>query len=537
MILKRLISHRRHTNLNQETLNGSDRLRSSGMGKGVVIDCKVIIARRTSMMMALCGILLILYKTLYPFVFCFRETYSNIGYHFLLLGWGKSGIMDVQGNILLFLPLGFGLAGYLMQTVRLALLASLVLAILVSFGLSYTVEVLQIFLPSRFPSLIDVFSNSVGGLLGFLCFRLWECKVKVIDNTSAFVQRNLLISFLGYAALAFLISISLQWYTSLSTWDKTFPILLGNEKTGDRPWQGCISELYIADRAISKAEVANVFSKKESITSIGDSLLASYQLKGLGNYQNKMGNLPDLVWKGELQDVQQGEGVFPGPNHWLETAAPAEYLTQRIVKTSQFTLGLTAATGDTTQTGPARIISLSGDPSHCNFTLGQEGCDLIFRLQIPITNLKLIVPDLFSTTNPHNLIITYDGSVLLLYVDKVLNSYKLEVSPGGISFDYIFHLNMLNLVFYKILYYAIIFVPLGVLLSFTVKKTGGQFVIKMLIICGGILLSSFIMEGILMSVRGRELRLENLLISMIFTAGPMVFLRYLKPCLHEKRKI
>ena len=118
------------------------------MGKGVVIDNKEMIGRRTSMMIAFCGLLLILYKTLYPFDFCFRETYSNIGYHFLLLGWGKSGIMDFQGNVLLYIPLGFGLAGYLIQTVRLARMTSLALAILVSFGLSYTVEVLQVFLPT-----------------------------------------------------------------------------------------------------------------------------------------------------------------------------------------------------------------------------------------------------------------------------------------------------------------------------------------------------------------------------------------------------
>lgn len=129
------------------------------------------------------GLLLILYKTLYPFDFCFRETCSNFGYHFLILGWGDSGILDVQGNLLLFMPLGFGLTGYLMQTLRLSKLHSLSVILLTSFWLSYAIEVLQVFQSSRFPSLIDVFSNSVGGLLGFLCFCLWERKIKVKDHT------------------------------------------------------------------------------------------------------------------------------------------------------------------------------------------------------------------------------------------------------------------------------------------------------------------------------------------------------------------
>lgn len=150
--------------------------------------------RWTNTAITLSGLLLILAITLDPYDFCFKVENNSVAHDFLILGFGKTGILDVITNILLYIPLGFGLAGFLRQVIQLERLPSLAITILVSFGLSYSIEVLQVFMPSRFPSLIDVFSNSVGGLLGFffewkikiLCFRLLEW---VVNDASAFVKK------------------------------------------------------------------------------------------------------------------------------------------------------------------------------------------------------------------------------------------------------------------------------------------------------------------------------------------------------------
>ena len=55
------------------------------------------------------------------------------------------------------------------------------------------------------------------------------------------------------------------------------------------------------------------------------------------------------------------------------------------MEASQFTVMATVATNKTVQYGPARIISLSADPGHRNFTLGQEDDNLIFRIRTPFT--------------------------------------------------------------------------------------------------------------------------------------------------------
>ncbi|MDR4497853.1 MAG: hypothetical protein MRK02_08045 [Candidatus Scalindua sp.] len=351
------------------------------------------------------------------------------------------------------------------------------------------------------------------------------------------MKKKLPVIILGFSMFTFLISISLQWESSLNNWNRNFPLLLGNERTGNRPWQGYVSELFIADKAISETEVEQVFFKNNTFDIIGESLIASYQFSGTESYHDEMENSPDLVWRGEPQDIQQRDGVLLGHNNWLETEAPAEYLTRRIVATSQFTIGTVVATGDTIQAGPARIISLSEDISHRNFTLGQSGSDLIFRLRTPFSEengakLSLIVPDIFSTINPHNLIITYDGLTLLLYVDGKLSSYSLELNPGTILFSSLFRQITYCVTGFKAIhyvYYALIFVPLGILMALAVKKIRKQSLIQIITISISVLLPSIIFEGVLVSVSGRAVRVENLLTSMIFTIIPMVFLRYIIP--------
>ena len=137
-----------------------------------------LIGRRASMMITFCGLVLVLASTISPYDFCFKETNNSLVHNILILGWGKSTVWDVFINVVVFLPLGFGLTGCLMQIIRLTGLTSLLVTILVCFGVSYVIEVLQLFMPSRFPSLIDVLSNCTGGILGFLCFFCWKVKSK-----------------------------------------------------------------------------------------------------------------------------------------------------------------------------------------------------------------------------------------------------------------------------------------------------------------------------------------------------------------------
>lgn len=471
------------------------------------------------------SLLLVLFSTLFPFDFSFKNGFSvkEITGSFN----NSSDLSDRLVNVLLFLPLGFGFTG-LLQTKRLGTTAKLTTVLIVSAGLSFTVEVLQAFLPSRSSSLSDILTNSLGGFSGFLCFHLWRFQIlssllALIEKSKDYLSiKKLTAGFIGYMALAFLISSSaLPSATNLRNWNLTFPLLLGNERTGDRPWQGYVSEVYIADRAISEHEVARAFSDKRFFDVMGDSLLASYHLSGKGSYRDRTGHLSDLLPQGQSPDAQDGSSVFLSSSHWLKTAAPAISMIQRIRETSQFTLSTTVATANIVQTGPARIVSLSSDTEHRNFTLGQQGTHLVFRLQTPITGEngaypELLVPDIFADTNPHHLVITYSGSVLHLYIDELQNSHSFDLSERAPKS-------------YKILYYQLIFIPLGSFLALIATISKGRFIFYILLMYGGILLPSVLLEGILASESGRSISLENLSLSILITSGTILIFKVRAP--------
>lgn len=463
-----------------------------------------------SIAITLLSLFLIIYITLFPLEFRFTETVDQIDPYFFLLGKGETHTRDILENIFLFMPFGFGFAGILWIKIQRKGIKIFFMVFMFSFILSYTIEILQTFQVSRFPSIYDVFSNSTGGFLGFLFFRLWE-------------YMNLHMKLLMYVMLTYLISVPLQMQTSLSNWDKTFPLLLGNELTEDRPWTGIISGICIVDKALPEADVNLAFSGDKPCFFPSDSLLSFYHLDSKGTYHDETEHIPDLVWSNALAGIQQEKKVLLNSQNWLQTAVPTEYLTQSIMRTNQFTLGITVATNDFAQAGPARIISLSVDPDRRNFTLGQQEDNLVFRVRTPLTgdnggNPQMIIPDVFSSSFPKNLIITYDGSLVRIFVENISNYHKFELTPLTALFSFYFDLKASHLRIYKILYYAMIFIPLGFLLSLSLKKMHKPLIIKVIGTIGVVLFACSTLEGLLTFVSGKNLSLENLFISIVFTS-------------------
>ena len=80
-------------------------------------------------------------------------------------------------------------------------------------------------------------------------------------------------------------------------------------------------------------------------------------------------------------------------------------------------------------------------------------------------------------------------------------------------------MNMYGIMLSTILYYGFIFIPLGIFSAALINKIQQPAVIRNLIIYGIILLASFFLEIILVTVSGRAVRIENLVISIIFITG------------------
>lgn len=430
------------------------------------------------------SIFLVLIVTLFPFTFNTVDRPSLVMLSGRFFG-RKSSTDDLIANVLLFLPLGFGLAVILQNRFSIK---RVILAIILIFSstLSLTVETLQILLPMRSPSVLDLLANSIGGLLGAVVFYIWQIYSPRFSIWRSLerrwlTKRKLTFTALCYAALMLYLMIALKRTNNFSNWDPTFPLLIGNERTGDRPWNGMISQVYIANRSLSLAEITQVFTEEQSRDSTAPWTTA-YQLTGNGNYPDRSGLSPDLEWQGYPPKDENKGMISLTQQHWLLTQAPATKLIQAIQKSSQFSLLTTIATSDNQQTGPARIISFSADPFRRNLTIGQQGSRLIVRLRTPLSgvggsNPELAFPGIFADTNSHRLLLNFDQSTLQLFVDGIEQIYTLTLSPEILFFRFLpaigirnFQVTPMNQWILKGTFYSLAFLPPTTLMLLMIKK-------------------------------------------------------------------
>ncbi len=74
-------------------------------------------------------------------------------------------------------------------------------------------------------------------------------------------------------------------------------------------------------------------------------------------------------------------GVQFGRSGMLHSAAPPVSLYRRLLSGKGLTIEVWLSSATANQGGPARIVSYSLNPGERNFTLGQQGNDLIMRLR------------------------------------------------------------------------------------------------------------------------------------------------------------
>ena len=117
-------------------------------------------------------IALIAYGSLYPFNLKPDTLGRTVLDALSELSWARAGRGDRIANVLLYLPLGFCLFLWLSSLLR----RSLAIIVTVALGsvLSLAVEVGQVYISSRVPSLTDLTLNALGTLIGATAGTLWD---------------------------------------------------------------------------------------------------------------------------------------------------------------------------------------------------------------------------------------------------------------------------------------------------------------------------------------------------------------------------
>jgi hypothetical protein len=298
---------------------------------------------------------------------------------------------DFLNNIILYLPLGIALGG-----------SSLLRAFLFGLCLSTGAEVLQLGYIDRVPSFLDITSNTLGAVAGFLLARFWFTK-EARGAKSVSLPRPVAAAAIPIAILGSVMLLYHRPASDFSDWDPRFHLAVGNELTGDRPWTGTISGFALYPFAMSVPQIDDLARRAAgSDTAFAGAVSALPQAPVIGPMR--------------LGDVTTGSA------HRLLSQQEEQKLYRALVGQNQLTLLLLMQTNNLEQTGTARIVTYSKDAYNRNFMLGQIRDTLTFRVRTPASGPSGLDPALYtgpvlSLDRTTFIAATYDGRISRLYVD------------------------------------------------------------------------------------------------------------------------
>ena len=324
------------------------------------------------MLIVFLTLLAIALPTLYPYDFFVWETLADFSWQaFWMESHHPSWVAkELIANVLLFIPFGISCQGYLWSKSRSAkdrashrdMLIKVAIASLIA---SLIIEFLQIFLPTRHPSYIDLVNNTLGGVVGGI-LGIYQCRYHRVWQpifrswTRPKTQHRLAVwALVGYTLSALALSMALSAASQsktttpwgLQNWDSTYFLAIGNELTGDRPWTGHIHTLQIYSQPLSLPALYKLLTHSENIATKPFPLM-HYAFTGTATtapFPNLSRHvMPALTWQSPSNSdasiplvphpTTKPAGLPVGPQRWLQTATPASALVQSIQASQAFTL-------------------------------------------------------------------------------------------------------------------------------------------------------------------------------------------------------
>ena len=467
--------------------------------------------------------------TIFPFRFDFGAPQSGNPF-FLGPSLKHSGYRGFLLNVLLFVPFGFGLSALLRKR-GVGTGRALVLVLASGAITSYTVEFLQLYIPSRDSGWEDIFSNTTGAVVGFLLLDRWgELLLKPIsiweEKIEAWLSlRRACIFLLVYLGVCFALSVPLQRETRLSNWDTTPLMFVGSDGTGRHAWKGQIAKLQLWNRSLPD-ESARKLTAGESVPGMGNGLLASYEFTGATPYGDHQKSLPALALISS--SPPQGPNVLDlDGSSWLSTKVPVTDLTQELKRTNQFAVRIVCTPANVADLEQF-LISISQMYQASNLFLRRDQADLVFWFRSPLSanrsSLGWRVRDVFSPGEPRDILVSYDGSNVSLYVNGKKEPRVFSLSPGAALVHKLSRANAFELEGYLILYDLSIFLPAGMLLGMIARQKTSQKKMGRFLLVLGLLLPAVLYEFILTWTSGRAIYLWEIIlcISLIFLGSWLI---------------
>jgi glycopeptide antibiotics resistance protein len=341
-----------------------------------------------------------------------RREQWNLIFHYSLL--------DFFDNILLFLPFGIFLRRSGIVPASAAPARQRFLAASAGLLLSGCIETAQLFIPPRSTTINDVAFNVAGTLAGFVAAPRLAAQWARLRPAGAPIRRILLVFYPAALLMICLFPLRLDDFRG---WNPRFPLLIGNETTGDRPWKGSIGRFVVFDRLLDQAETKAWFASPAAPSGYVGPLLDFRPpfSEGQGILSAPGSRLTMRLDGGAFRVRRDGGGIdLDGPKPLR--ADSAEALAAALMRTNAMTLLLRFRTGDPGQKGPARIVTFSKCLCERNFTVGQEGPDLHVRVRTLQagpngSNVTLVLRSALADTAWHDVSILFFRGYARGFVD------------------------------------------------------------------------------------------------------------------------
>lgn len=419
----------------------------------------------------------ILFLTLYPFRFDLHTPNEMRSVFLLGKGLKKSGFYDAFLNVLLFAPFGFGLAEKLRERGKSRPFAFAVVLI-AGASFSYLIEFLQIYIPERDSGWEDVFTNASGSVAGFLVFELLGATTLRVLSAgeralgSLLSGRRAAFMLCLYFGLWFLASILLQKQTRLTNWQPDSRLVIGNDAAGESTWLGQIRLVQIWDRPISNEQAKGIVAVESAAAAPG--LLASYDFSSAAPFHDQRSFLPDLVWTPRIPARLETSPLVLDGSAWLSSKLNVPGLVQDLQKSNQFAIRIVCAPGSM-NAADVPILSISQSSGLADLSVRQEAAALVFSFRngvsVKKSSLAWRIPDAFSLAATRDILYSYDGSNLSLYLDGKPQPTRYQLGPGAALAVFVRRIKPAELSGYNYIYYALVFFPVGALLGMAGRQT------------------------------------------------------------------
>jgi glycopeptide antibiotics resistance protein len=474
----------------------------------------------------------ILFLTLYPFRFDFHLV-SPAGGSPLFLGKSlkPAGFLDAFLNVLLFVPFGFGLAEKLRERGK-SFASTLALALAIGALFSYTIELLQYFIPQRDSGWEDVFTNGSGSVVGCITYEiLGSSLLRGISRCESLLEslltlRRSLAILVIYFALWFAASSLLQRNSRLSDWRADAQLVVGNDAAGKFPWKGTINTVQIWDLALHK-EVVHQLSAGQPVDTANPGLLVDYDFSAGPPFRNQRQISSELAWTPHaLVASDSGLLTLDGAS-WLTTSVAVPDLIANLQKTNQFTVRVLCTPAET-DAGDGRIVSISQPTGFANLTLRQEDSNLVFWFRNPLSASHAILawyyPRIFTAGRTRDILYTYDGSNLTLFIDGKEQTLIYRLGPGTALTKFVRRIQPGELEGYNYIYYVLIFCLPGAILGLAARNLPPPRAAKSLWLASAFLIPAALLEWILVSTSGRSFSSLYLGLSLLLAVGSFLWI-------------